>query len=171
MHTSPTSSLLAAAALIAALGIFTGPVLAEEQVKGSEIPTNSYYGDKLSPSERAGIASEEDVSPNDGKASVPPPDLQGVIPDAADPEKGDTTVAVPPSDDLPGDVSTGKPGDPAKQAESEADVIIDDSKKNFRVSGKELDDCLGQWDPQTQMSKEEWAESCRSTLQYFPDGE
>jgi len=165
MHTSPTSRLLAAAALIAALGIFTGPVLAEEQVKGSEIPTNSYYGDKLAPSERAGIASEEDVSPNDGKASVPPSDLQGVIPDAADPEKGDTTVAVPADDALPGDVH-------AKDSKStdEADVIIDDSKKNFRVSGKELDDCLSQWGPQTQMTKEEWAASCRTTLQYFPEG-
>jgi hypothetical protein len=170
MHTSSTSRLLAAAALIAALGIFTAPVLAEEQVKGSEIPTDAYYGDKLAPSERAGIASEEDVSPNDGKTSVPPSDLQGVIPDAADPEKGDTTVAVPADDALPGDASTGKPGDPTKQAESEADVIINDSKKNFRESGKELADCLSQWGPQTQMTKEEWATSCRTTLQYFPEG-
>jgi len=165
MHTSSTSRLLAAAVLIAALGIFTGPVLAEEQVKGSEIPTDAYYGDKLSPSERAGIASEEDVSPNDGKASVPPSDLQGVIPDAADPEKGDTTVAAPPGGDLPGDVDTKG----SKTAESEADVIIDDSKKNFRESGKELNDCLSQWGPQTQMTKEEWAASCRTTLQYFPE--
>ena len=57
-----------------------------------------------------------------------------------------------------------------EQAESEADVIIDDSKKNFRVSQKELDECIGQWDPQTQMTKEEWASSCRDTLQYFPEG-
>jgi hypothetical protein len=171
MHTQPTSRLLAAACLIAALGIFTGPVLAEEQVKGSEIPADAYYGDKLSPSEREGIASEENVSPNDGKASVPPPDLQGVIPDAADPEKGDTTVAAPPSGDLPGDVSPGTPGHPAKQAESEADVIIDDSKKNFKVTENDMAKCISQWDAQTQMTKEEWAESCRTTLQYFPEGD
>jgi hypothetical protein len=27
------------------------------------------------------------------------------------------------------------------------------------------------WDPQTQMSKAEWKESCRTTLEYFPDGQ
>jgi hypothetical protein len=171
MHTSPASQLSAVAALIVAAGFAATPVLAEEQIKGSEIPSNAYYGDTLSPSEREGIASEENVSPNDGKASVPPADLQGVIPDAADPEKGDTTVAAPPSGDLPGDVSGGTPGHPAKQAESEADVIIDDSKKNFRVTENDMAKCISQWDAQTQMSKEEWAESCRTTLQYFPEGD
>jgi hypothetical protein len=171
MYTSRASRLCAAATLIVALGIFTGPVLAEEQVKGSEIPTNAYHDDTLTPSEREGIASEENVSPNDGRPSVPPADLQGVIPDAADPEKGDTTVAAPPSGDLPGDVSAGTPGHPAKQTESEADVIIDDSKKNFRVTENDMAKCISQWDAQTQMSKEEWAESCRTTLQYFPEGD
>jgi len=160
------SRLPAAAGIIVAFGMFTGAVLAEEQVKGSEIPTNSYYGEKLTPDERSGIASEEDVSPNDGKASVPPSDLQGVIPDAADPEKGDTTVGVSPDDALPGDVD--HKGD--KSAESESDVIISDSKKNFRVGKAEFDKCVSQWDPQSQMTKEEWAQSCRTSLQYFPEG-
>jgi hypothetical protein len=167
MHTSSTTRLLAAAGLIAALGMFTGPVLAEEQVRGSEIPTDAYYGDKLTPSERSGIASEEDVSPNDGKASVPDPQDQGVIPDAADAEKGDTTVAVPPNDALPGDVDTKG----SKSGESEADAILNESKKNFRVSDAELNKCISQWDPQTQMTKEEWEQSCRTTLQYDPEGE
>ena len=167
MYTSRAAVLLAALALLSAFGVFAGPVLAQET--GADIPKDSYYGDTLTPTERSGIAEEENVSPNDGRASVPDPADQGIIPDAADPEKGDTTVAAPPSGDLPGDVSTGKPGDPAKQAESEADVIIDDSKKNFRVTQKDMDKCISQWDAQTQMTKEEWAESCRSTLQYFPE--
>jgi hypothetical protein len=166
MYTSQSFRLLAAAALIGSLAILAGPTLAEEKVTGSEIPMNAYPDDTLTPEERSGIASEEDVSPNDGRASVPDAADQGIIPDAADPEKGDATVAVPADDALPGDVSKG-----GKSGESESNVIIDDSKKNFRVSKKELDDCLGQWGPQTQMSKDEWAQSCRTTLQYFPEGD
>jgi hypothetical protein len=169
MHTSPLSTWLAVAALTGAIGMVAVAALAEET--GADIPKDSYYGDTLTPSERAGIAAEENVSPDDGRPSVPAPEDQGVIPDAADPEKGDTTVDAPASGDLPGDVSTGRPGHPAKQAESEADVIIDDSKKNFRVTQKELDECIGQWDAQTQMTKKEWADSCRDTLQYFPESD
>ena len=164
MHTSSVSPIAAAAGLFAALSIFSGFVIAEEKVTGSEIPTNSYYDQKLTPDEKAGIASEEDVSPNDGKASVPPSDLQGIIPDAADPEKGDVTVNTPADGALPGD--TAKKGDANAD---EADAVIQQSKENFRVSKNEYDRCLGQWDPQTQMSKEEWAQSCRTTLQYFPE--
>jgi len=158
MYTSPTSRLLAAAVLITALGVFTGPVLADEQVKGSEIPADAYYGNTLTPNERSGIASEEDVSPNDGKPSVPPPDVQGVIPDAADDTK-----------------ASGKSKDPAtpapgKKAETEADAILKDSKKQDPVTYKDMDECMSQWGPDTQMTKEEWAASCRTTLQYYPEG-
>lgn len=166
MRTLSVSSLLAAAMLMIALGGSNAPILAEEQVKGSEILTNAYHDDKLTPTEREGIASEESVTPDDGKASVPPPQDQAIIPDAADPEKGDTTVAAPSDGALPGDTV----GKGSKSAESEADVILDDSKKNFRVSENELERCLKQWDPQTQMTKEEWARSCRTTLQYYPEG-
>ena len=48
-------------------------------------------------------------------------------------------------------------------------MILDKSKKNDRVTGKDVSDCEKQWDPQTQMSKQEWAESCRTTLEYFPE--
>jgi hypothetical protein len=163
MSTSRVAAMLAVAALLSAPGLLAGPALAQET--GADIPKNSYYGDTLTPEERAGIAAEENVSPNDGRASVPDPADQGVIPDAADPEKGDTTVNAPPSGDLPGDVRTKG----SKTTESEADVIIDDSKKNFRVTQKDLDKCMSDWDPQTQMTKEEWAESCRTSLQYFPE--
>ena len=57
-----------------------------------------------------------------------------------------------------------------KAGESEADVILDDAKKNDQVTRKDVSDCIGQWDPQTQMSKTEWANSCRTTLEYFPEG-
>jgi hypothetical protein len=163
MHTSRLSSWLAVAALTSALGVLAVAAIAAET--GADIPKDSYYDDTLTPSERAGIASEENVSPDDGRPSVPAPQDQGVIPDAADPEKGDTTVDAPASGDLPGDVATKK----GKSGESEADVIIDDSKKNFRVTQKELDACIGQWDAQTQMTKKEWADSCRTTLQYYPE--
>lgn len=163
MYTTRAAVSLAALALVGALGAFALPALAGET--GADIPKNSYYGDTLSPSGRSGIASEEDVSPDDGRPSVPAPADQGVIPDAADPEKGDTTVNAPASGDLPGDA----PSSPSQRSKREADVIIDDSKKNFRVSQKELDECIGQWDPETQMTKEEWADSCRTTLQYFPE--
>jgi len=167
MRTSQSFRLLAAAALVGALGILAGPTLAEEKVTGGEIPANAYHDDTLTPTERSGIASEEDVSPNDGRASVPDAPDQGIIPDAADSEKGDTTVAVPSDDALPGDVNTKG----SKSSESEANVIIDDSKKNFRVSQKEFNDCVSQWAPETQMTKDEWAQSCRTTLQYFPEGD
>lgn len=162
MRTSTISA--AAAALLAGLGAFSAATFAEEAVQGSEIPTNAYYGDKLTPTERSGIQSEESITPDDGKASVPDPQDQGIIPDAADAEKGDTTVTAPASGDLPGDVPQK-----GKAPSNEAEVIIQESRKNFRVTENELQKCIEQWDAQTQMTKEEWARSCRTTLQYYPD--
>lgn len=154
MRSSPVSPILAAAVIVAAL---TGSVLAEERVTGSEIPTNSYYDDPLTPTERDGIAAEENVSPNDGKASTPDPADMGVIPTPAPIVPGGSAAAPQESKD------------PTKTAESEADIILDDAKKNAPVTRAEYDRCLGQWDAQTQMTKEEWAASCRSTLNYFPE--
>jgi hypothetical protein len=37
------------------------------------------------------------------------------------------------------------------------------------VTKKDFDECMQAWGPQTQMSKSEWAASCRTTLQYFPE--
>jgi hypothetical protein len=145
-----------AAAVAVAFGVLTGPVLAE-QVTGSEIPKNSYYDDPLTQTERDAIASEENVSPNDGRPSTPDPADRGVIPT--------------PADVIPGDRSDAGGDKPMVVAESEADKIIDDSKKSYPVTTGEMDKCMGDWDPQTQMSKEEWEQSCRSTLPYFPEGE
>jgi hypothetical protein len=152
MITSTTPRLVAVAILIA-IGTLTGPVVAQET--GADIPKNSYHDKTLTPSERSAIAEEEDVSPDDGKASVPDAADRGVIPDAV--EDGD------------GDKPGTKPGH-RKTAESEADVILDESKENDRVTAKDVSECEKQWDPQTQMSKQEWAESCRTTLEYFPEG-
>lgn len=151
-------------AAMAALCAIAGSAVAEDVTPG-DIPANAYHDDTLTATERAGIASEENVSPNDGRASVPAPQDQGVIPDAADPEKGDTVVNAPADGALPGDTASKN----GKGSESEADVVIDDSKKNFRVTQNEYNKCLGQWDAQTQMSKDQWAASCRDTLQYFPE--
>jgi len=62
------SPLLAVAAVIA-LGILSAPVLAAETA--ADVPKDSYYNDPLTATERSGIAQEENVSPNDGRASVP----------------------------------------------------------------------------------------------------
>jgi hypothetical protein len=151
MITTPASRLVAVAILIA-LGTFTGPAVAQET--GADIPKNSYYDKTLTPTERDGIAEEENVSPNDGTPSVPDRADRGVIPDAVEDGSGGTPAK--------------KPGHP-KTAESEADIILDESKKNDRVTAKDMSECLKQWDPQTQMSKQEWAESCRTTLEYYPE--
>jgi hypothetical protein len=58
---------------------------------------------------------------------------------------------------------------PKQNAPNEADVILKDSKKNAPETPKELAECMNQWGPQTQMTKEEWAASCRNTLHYFPE--
>jgi Na+-translocating ferredoxin:NAD+ oxidoreductase RnfG subunit len=47
--------------------------------------------------------------------------------------------------------------------------ILKDSQKQDPETPKELAECMNQWGPNTQMTKEEWAASCRSTLNYFPE--
>ena len=59
--------------------------------------------------------------------------------------------------------------EPKQRAPNEAEVILRDSKKQDAETPKEIAECMKQWGPQTQMSKEEWAASCRSTLRYFPE--
>jgi len=154
MRISSASSLLAAAAMIAAFSV-TGPAFAQTET-GADVPANAYPGGALTPEEKAGIAAEEDVTPNDGRPSVPPPQVKGIIPDAAD------------------QTPTTAPADPAAskttpKVETESEVILNDAKKDDRVTGKDFSDCMRAWDPQTQMTKEEWAASCRTTLQYFPE--
>jgi hypothetical protein len=154
-----SKSLLPVAAVVAAaIGILTAPVIGAESA--ADIPKDSYYRDPLTASERSGIASEENVSPNDNQMSVPAD--EGVIPDAGD--AADRKAATETQEqNLDADVKRG-----AKQGESEADAILDESKKDFKVSKKDLAGCLKDWDPQTQMSKSEWEASCRTTLEYFP---
>jgi hypothetical protein len=159
-----TNSPLLALAAIAALGIFSASVGAAETA--ADVPKNTYHNDPLTATERSGIAEEENVSPNDGRASVPNAADEGVIPDAAD--KADREAAAEtPEQNRKEDVDRGA----VKRGESEADAILDESKKDFKVTKRGLEDCMKDWDPQTQMSKAEWKESCRTTLEYFPDGQ
>lgn len=151
--------------VVATFAAFEAPALAAESA--ADIPKNAYHDDPLTAAERSGIAEEENVSPNDGRMSVPAPQDEGVIPDAGD--KADREAATEtPEQNLEQDV---KRGAKKKAGESEADAILDESKKNFKVTKKDLAGCMADWDPQTQMSKEEWAESCRTTLEYFPQGD
>lgn len=155
----PAFPLLALAAAMA-LGVFAMSASAQET--GADIPKNSYK-DPLTATERSAIAEEENVSPNDGRLSVPAD--QGVIPDAGD--KADRNAATEtPAQNLQEDVNRGA----KKGGESEADAILDESKKKFKVTEKDMANCMKDWDPQSQMSKSEWAESCRTTLEYFPEG-
>lgn len=57
------------------------------------------------------------------------------------------------------------------QKGNEAEAILKESKDSFKVTRQSFDDCMKDWGPSTQMTKEEWARSCRSTLKYFPEGE
>jgi len=59
--------------------------------------------------------------------------------------------------------------EPKQKAPSEAEVILQDSKKQDSETPKEIAECMKQWGPNTQMTKEEWAASCRRTLRYFPE--
>lgn len=142
---------LAIAAAFAAFGALGLAVRAET---ATDIPKNAYYQQVLTPEERSGIAEEENVTPNDGKPSVPPPGTDGIIPDAAIDQTGQDPLKFT------------KP----KKGESEAAVILDDSRKNNKVTSKAMADCMKNWDPQTQMSRAEWKQSCRTTLEYYPEG-
>jgi len=152
-------ALPAVAAAIALLAIANGASVAET---AAEVPKDSYYDDPLTPDERSGIAQEENVLPNDGSPSVPNGADDGVIPDATI-DQGTAAPQVP----APMDETAEK----KKAGESEANIVIDDSKKNYKVTKKSFESCMKDWSPQTQMTKEEWAASCRTTLEYFPDGQ
>ena len=148
-------AVVSAVVAVAAIG---GAALAES---ARDIPANSYYGDRLTGSERSGIAQEESVTPNDGRPSVPNTADDGVIPDAAIDQRAGAAQGPAPSDEKAEHSGGG----------SEADAVLRDSKKNYGVTKKDMAGCMKDWGPQTQMSKEEWAASCRTTLEYFPDGQ
>jgi len=65
--------------------------------------------------------------------------------------------------------ASAQSAEPKQKAPNEAEVILQDSKKQEPETPKEIAECLKQWGPNTQMTKEEWAASCRRTLQYFPE--
>jgi hypothetical protein len=160
----PSKMFLSLAVAGMAIALYAVPALTAE--KATDIPKDTYYKDPLTASERSGIASEENVSPNDDRQSLPTPQDEGVIPDAGDKADRDAAIETP-AQNLKDDTDRSA----EKRGESEADAILDESKKDFKVTKKGLADCLKDWDPQTQMSKSEWAESCRTTLEYFPDGQ
>ena len=160
----PSKMFLSLAVAEMAIALYAVPALTAE--KATDIPKDTYYKDPLTASERSGIASEENVSPNDDRQSLPTPQDEGVIPDAGDKADRDAAIETP-AQNLKEDTDRSA----EKRGESEANAILDESKKDFKVTKKGLADCLKDWDPQTQMSKSEWAESCRTTLEYFPDGQ
>ena len=160
----PSKMFLSLAVAGMAIALYAVPALTAE--KATDIPKDTYYKDPLTASERSGIASEENVSPNDDRQSLPTPQDEGVIPDAGDKADRDAAIETP-AQNLKEDADRSA----EKRGESEANAILDESKKDFKVTKKSLDGCLKDWDPQTQMSKAEWAESCRTTLEYFPDGQ
>jgi hypothetical protein len=147
---------LSAVVAVAALGAFHGAAFAET---AAQVPETSYYDDPLTPSERSGIAQEESVTPNDGRASVPNPADDGVIPDATIDQSAGAASGPAPSDESL-----------EKRSGNEADEVIKQSKEDYKVTKKDLAGCMKDWGPQTQMTKSEWEASCRTTLEYFPDG-
>lgn len=146
MQTSAAQQALLLAAALTALGLFSAPAVAES----TNIPTNAYYDRALTEEEKQAIREEEAVTPNDGKPSVPAPAVQDIIPDAALPTPSAKSAAGP-------------------APKNEAEAILQDSKKVAPVTKQDFDECMSAWSPQTQMSKAEWASSCRTTLSYFPE--
>lgn len=51
----------------------------------------------------------------------------------------------------------------------EAAKVLKDAQKDDAVTASDMKACMDDWDPGTEMTKAEWEQSCRSTLQYFPD--
>jgi hypothetical protein len=147
MQISATEPAIALAAVLSALGAFGAPALAES----TNVPTNAYYDRALTADEKDAIRQEEAVTPNDSKASVPAPGDEGIIPDAAAPN------------------SKSSEAKPQQTPQTEAEVILQDSKKVEPVTKKDFDECMQAWSPQTQMTKAEFAVSCRTTLSYFPE--
>jgi hypothetical protein len=66
-------------------------------------------------------------------------------------------------------VTSAKSQQEQQQTPNEAKEILKDSQKQVPETPKELAECMKQWGPNTQMTKEEWAASCRRTLNYFPE--
>ena len=61
------------------------------------------------------------------------------------------------------------PSKPAPQ--DEAEVNLEDAKKDLPVTPAEMEACMKDWDPEAQMTKDEWKASCKRTLKYFPEPE
>lgn len=53
----------------------------------------------------------------------------------------------------------------------EEEVILEDAKKNDPVTPADMEACMKDWNPEEQMTKEEWKASCKRTLKYFPEEE
>jgi hypothetical protein len=66
-------------------------------------------------------------------------------------------------------VTSAKSQQEQQQTPNEVKEILKDSQKQDPETPKELAECMNQWGPNTQMTKEEWAASCRRTLNYFPE--
>ncbi len=62
-----------------------------------------------------------------------------------------------------------QPQQEKQRSPNEAEEILKDSQKQDSETPSEIAECMKQWGPGTQMTKEEWAASCRSTLRYFPE--
>jgi hypothetical protein len=61
---------------------------------------------------------------------------------------------------------------PSKTApKDEEQVILEDAKKNYPVTPADMEACMKDWDPEAQMTKEEWKATCKRTLKYFPEEE
>jgi hypothetical protein len=55
---------------------------------------------------------------------------------------------------------------PSGSEEDPAGVL---KPKTYPESPADVTECMKSWDPQTGMSKEEYEESCKRTLKYFPE--
>lgn len=89
---------------------------------------------------KGAVAEEEAVQPDDGSQDK----------DVVEGHPSGTT----PTDMMPG---------------GEAAEVLEDAQKDDTVTASDMKACMDQWDAGSEMTKAEWEQSCRSTLQYFPE--
>lgn len=54
-------------------------------------------------------------------------------------------------------------------ADSDAEIQRELQPKPHTVTEADVAECMKSWDPQTQMSREEYEEACKRSLKYYPE--
>jgi hypothetical protein len=58
---------------------------------------------------------------------------------------------------------------PTPPADSDAEIQRELQPKQHTVTEADVANCMKSWDPQTQMSRQEYEEACKRSLKYYPE--